>query len=196
VHQLSLTAGTTGYMLAFEKDFYSPAGRLAGRNYFLFEPDRFRKLMTLLNIIFQEFSEKKERYQEVIRSVLDIFFVELQRQGNGPERRTDYSQERLEELLALIESESSRQKQVAYYAEKMHLTAYQLNSITKASLGKTCSELINDFILLEAKRYLLATSSQINQIAAILGYEDPSYFIRFFKKHTGYSPEAFRNKFR
>jgi len=196
VHQLSLTDGTTGYMMAFQKDFYSPVGRLAGKNYFLFDPDRFRKLITLLNLIFQEYSERQERYHEAIRSVLDVFFVELQRQGSDPEHRAGYSQERLEELLALIESESSRHREVAYYAEKMHLTAYQLNSITKASLGKTCSDLINDFVLLEAKRYLLATSGQVNQIAGQLGYEDPSYFIRFFKKHTGYSPEAFRNKFR
>jgi len=196
VHQLSLAVGTTGYMMGFQKDFYSPVGRSAGKNYFLPEPDQFKKLMTLLNIIFQEFSERQERYLEVIRSILNAFFVELQRQNSDPERPADYSQERLEQLLALIESESSQHREVAYYAEKMHLTAYQLNSITKASLGKTCSELINDFVLLEAKRHLLATSGQINQIAGLLGYEDPSYFIRFFKKHTGYSPEAFRNKFR
>lgn len=196
VHQLSLANGTIGYMMAFQKEFYSPLARSASKNYFLFDPDRFKRLITLLNIIFQEYSEKQERYQEVIRSVLDIFFTELLRQGSNSGRRADYSQERLEELLALIESEGPQHRQVAYYAEKMHLTAYQLNSITKASLAKTCSDLINDFVLLEAKRYLLATTSQINQIAGQLGYEDPSYFIRFFRKHTGYSPEAFRNKFR
>ncbi|HEX8279287.1 MAG TPA: helix-turn-helix domain-containing protein [Segetibacter sp.] len=36
----------------------------------------------------------------------------------------------------------------------------------------------------------------MNQIADHLGYEDVSYFIRFFKKHTGYSPEAFRYNYR
>jgi len=55
---------------------------------------------------------------------------------------------------------------------------------------------ITDHIILEAKRQLLATTSQINQIAGGLGYEDVSYFIRFFKKHTGHSPEAFRQKFK
>ncbi|NQX56713.1 helix-turn-helix domain-containing protein [Pedobacter panaciterrae] len=50
---------------------------------------------------------------------------------------------------------------------------------------------MNEYIILEAKRQLLATSSQVSQIACYLGYEDISYFIRFFKKHTGTSPEAF-----
>jgi AraC-like DNA-binding protein len=195
VHQLSLANGSTGYMMAFQKEFYSPLARSAGKNYFLFEPDQLKKLLTLLNIIFQEYSEKQERYHEVIRSVLDVFFVQLLRQGSVG-RHADYTQERLDELLALIELEGLQHRQVAYYADKMHLSAWQLNAITKASVGKTCSELVTDFVLLEAKRRLLATSGQINQIAGQLGFEDVSYFIRFFRKHTGYSPEAFRNKLR
>ena len=195
-------------MMAFSKDFYIPAGqsasqlfrKLCNRNYFQFEPERFKRLLSLLNIIFQEYSEKKQRYQEAIGSILDVFFIELLRQSGDSQGVSggtgEYMQERLDELLALIEAGISEHKQVAYYAEQMHLTAYQLNSITKASLGKTCSDLINDYILLEAKRYLLATSGQVNQIAGLLGYEDVSYFIRFFRKHTGYSPEAFRNKFK
>ncbi|MBK9402216.1 MAG: helix-turn-helix transcriptional regulator [Bacteroidetes bacterium] len=55
---------------------------------------------------------------------------------------------------------------------------------------------INDEIILEAKRQLLAGSCQVNELAWQMGYEDVSYFIRFFKKHTGYSPEAFRKNFR
>jgi YesN/AraC family two-component response regulator len=60
-------------------------------------------------------------------------------------------------------------------------------------MAKTASELINEYIILEAKRYLLATPNQIKEIADQLGYEDVSYFIRFFRKQTGYSPEAFRH---
>lgn len=74
----------------------------------------------------------------------------------------------------------------------MNLSVYQLNAITKATLGKTSSSIINDYVVLEAKRHLLATSLQVNQVAYQLGYEDVSYFIRFFKKHMGCSPQAFR----
>ena len=77
----------------------------------------------------------------------------------------------------------------------MNLSSYQLNEITKTTIGKTASELINEHIILEARRNLLATSNQIKDIADHLGYEDVSYFIRFFKKHSGFSPEAFRLNF-
>jgi AraC family transcriptional regulator, transcriptional activator of pobA len=63
-------------------------------------------------------------------------------------------------------------------------------------VGKTVSALINEQIILEAKRYLLATHNQVKDIADHLGYEDVSYFIRFFKRHTGHSPEAFRKNFK
>ena len=56
-------------------------------------------------------------------------------------------------------------------------------------------EVISDCVVLEAKRHLLATATQVSQIAWDLGYEDVSYFIRFFKRHTAFTPEAFRNKF-
>ena len=56
----------------------------------------------------------------------------------------------------------------------LNLSTYQLNAITKTTLGKTCSDLINEYIILEAKRYLLATSNKVNQIAYHLGYEDVS----------------------
>lgn len=84
-------------------------------------------------------------------------------------------------------------KQVTHYTDWMHLSPYQLNEITKATMGKTASELINEHIILEAKRYQLTTPNQIKEIADKLSYEDVSYFIRFFKKQTGYSSEAFRH---
>ncbi|HVU84339.1 MAG TPA: helix-turn-helix domain-containing protein, partial [Puia sp.] len=145
-------------------------------------------------------ASKQERYLEVIRSSLDIFFIELLRQSRDPRDLSigsgEYQQERLEELQELIALHIAEHKEVGYYAEQMHQTLYQLNAITKATLGKTCSAVINDYIILEARRRLLATSSQINQVAWELGYEDVSYFIRFFKKHTGHTPESYRRNFK
>ena len=95
-----------------------------------------------------------------------------------------------------METNITNNKQVSQYADMLNISTYQLNAITKTSLNKTPSELINEYIILESKRQLLATSNQVNQIADHLGYDDISYFIRFFKKHTEYSPEAFRNNFK
>ncbi|MBL7864795.1 MAG: helix-turn-helix domain-containing protein, partial [Cyclobacteriaceae bacterium] len=143
--------------------------------------------------------DEKEGYREVIRAQLDIFFIEFVRnrkQGKPTATVDTYEQERLDEFMQLIETNVAIKKQVSDYTEMLNISSYQLSAITKRALGKTPSELIDDHIILESKRYLLATPDQVNQIAWHLGYEDPSYFIRFFKKHTGYSPEAFRSNSR
>jgi len=53
-------------------------------------------------------------------------------------------------------------------------------------------DVINDRVLHEAQRDLIYTVSSIKQIAASLGFEDEAYFGRFFRKHTGLSPQAYR----
>ena len=205
VHQLTLKAGSTGYLMEFKNDFYphdKNANQLLRKastlNHHQLDVNRFKKLHPVLNNIFQEYAGKQDRYQEVIKANLGILFIELVRQNSiiTPHNVDTYSQERLEEFLELLESHISDHKQVSHYADLLNLSPYQLNAITRATLEKTSSELINEYIILESRRYLLATSSQVTQIASHLGYEDVSYFIRFFKKHTGNSPEAFRQNFK
>ncbi|OJJ19913.1 AraC family transcriptional regulator [marine bacterium AO1-C] len=206
VHQNTLQASGGGYLMQFTQDFYVPSDKLSQQrlrqasyqNFYKLEKAPFQRIFGQLTHIFQEYSHQQAGYLEVIKSALNILFIELVRQ-NQPTTKDSanaYQQEKLEELQELLTDHITQHKQVGYYAEQLHLSAYQLNAITKTTLGKTCSELINEQIILEAKRYLLATSNQVNQIAWHLGYEDPSYFIRFFKKHMGASPEAFRKNFK
>lgn len=208
VHDLRLAADCTGYLLEFDTSFYQPKGAKAdqrwkkavSKNYCEVEEGCFKKLLLLLSIVFTEYATKQEGYDEAIKAGLDLFFIELARQSSNQKQVSpgapNYTQERYEELLRLLEAKITEVKNVSQYAELLKLSVYQLNAITKASVGKTTAELINEQILLEAKRYLLATPNQIKDIAWHLGYEDTSYFIRFFKKHTGQSPDAFRKNFK
>lgn len=204
VHELLLKTGSTGYLMEFRNDFYYPTEKTSSQllrnasnlNLCTLEADSFERLFTLLAFIYAEYDNKKPGYQEVIKANLSIFFIELVRHQKGKstlDRVSQYSQERLDKFTELLETHISSHKEVSHYADMLNLSTYQLNAITKAMLGKTCSELIDEYIILESKRYLLATSNLVNQIALHLGYEDVSYFIRFFKKHTGQTPEAFRN---
>ncbi len=208
VHQLELKAGSTGFLMEFDTTFYHPTGKLpnqrltkaSNKNFCEFEDNRFKKLLSLLSYMFNEYAAKQEGYAEVIKANLDIFFIEYIRQSRNPDttlkNTSSYAQERLEDFLELLGVHIINKKHVSQYADLLSLSTYQLNAITKATIGKPASELINEQIILEAKRYLLATPNQVKDIAGHLGYEDISYFIRFFKKHTGYSPEAFRKNFK
>jgi AraC family transcriptional regulator, transcriptional activator of pobA len=206
VHQLTLKARSTGYLVAFNLEFYrahhEPSNQLlrnaSSANHYKLDSKRFGKILSSLTNIFHEYSNKQEGYQRVIQANLEILFTELVRQNSKslPNTASPYTQARLEEFLKLLEVHVATHKRVSEYADMLNLSTYQLNAITKTTRGKTCSELIDEYIMLESKRYLLATSDQVSQIAHHLGYEDASYFIRFFKKHAGHSPEAFRNNFK
>jgi len=208
VHQLILKTGCSGYLMEFDAEFYHANNnrssqrlrKASNKNFCKLDTNGFKKLNSILAYIFREYIEKQEGHLEVIKSNLDILFIELIRQSRNPKNlakdTNQYTQARLEEFLELLEIHVTNLKQASQYANLLNLSLYQLNGITKATVGKTCSELINEYIILEAKRYLLATPNQVKDIADRLGYEDVSYFTRFFKKHTGYAPEAFRNNFR
>lgn len=204
VHQLTLKVGSTGYLMEFNHEFYQPVGKrskqrlLKASNKAFCKPplEGFNRLHTILTSIFQEDADKLEGYREAIQAHLDILFIEMVRQSPNPQsvssEANTYAQSRLEEFLELLETHILDKKQASQYAQLMSLSLFQLNNITKGSVGKVASEIINERIILEAKRHLLATPNQIKDIAYHLGYEDVSYFIRFFKKHTGFAPEAFR----
>lgn len=208
VHQLELKHNSSGYLIEFDATFYKPNETAAlerlkkatKHNVCEIVPDQFAKLFYLLTAIFDEFTNRQEGYIDMIKASLDMFFIAYIRQSQGTNdvsaNSSPYMQERFDELTELLETRISELKTVSQYADLLNLSPYQLNTIAKSLVGKTVSELINDQILLEAKRYLLATSGQVKDIAYHLGYEDVSYFIRFFKKHTNMSPEVFRQKFK
>ncbi len=208
VHRLQLKMGSTGYLMEFDQEFcgskdQATAQRLrkaSGKNFCQLEASRFDKLDGILANIFEEYTSKQDGYLDIIKANLEIFCIAYNRQSPAPHQLTNngslYTQERFEELLELLETRISELKNVSQYADLLNLSPYQLNAITKASVGKTIAQLIDEQIILEAKRYLLATPNQVKDIAWDLGYEDVSYFIRFFKKHTSHSPDAFRKNFR
>ncbi|MGS2764788.1 helix-turn-helix domain-containing protein [Sinomicrobium sp. M5D2P9] len=207
VHKLLLKKGSKGYLMGFDSSFYSPKEQQKRKvfreasfnNFYSFDIEDFNRLIPVLECIFQEYSNREIMYKENIKANLDLFFIELFRQSkrnNILPHNNLHTQELFEELMEMLEIHICDHKQVTYYAENLKLTSYQLNTITKKTSGKNCSQLINEYIILEAKRHLMATSNQVKEIAYHLGYEDTSYFIRFFKKQTGLTPEAFRQNFK
>ena len=82
------------------------------------------------------------------------------------------------------------------YASLLNLTPNYLNSFCKKRSGKSAGELIRQRIILEAKRLLAHTQLPVAQVAYQLNFTDNSYFGRYFKKYTGLTPEAFRQKMR
>jgi AraC family transcriptional regulator, transcriptional activator of pobA len=92
----------------------------------------------------------------------------------------------------LLESSYTKLKSVNDYAKIVCISEKRLGQATTKVLGKTPKEIINGRILLEAKRLLVHTNFSIKEIGQELGFEDPAYFVRYFKKNTTTTPVEFR----
>ena len=91
-----------------------------------------------------------------------------------------------------IEESFLEHKSVGFYSDQLHITPKRLNQATRAVLDKSPKVLIDDRVLLEAKRLLAHTNESIKQIGFSLGFEEPTNFIKYFRKHTAQTPADFR----
>ena len=100
--------------------------------------------------------------------------------------------ERLFRLSSLIESHYKEHRSIGFYADALSITPKHLNSLCRQYLRTTVADMQHERLLVESKRLLFFTSLSVKEIAHQLGFEDASYFVRFFKRLTGLTPTQLR----
>lgn len=81
---------------------------------------------------------------------------------------------------------------VGYFADKCCLTAGYFGQLVQTETGRTAKDFINDRLLTTAKEFLNDDRLTVQQISSRLGFEYPQHFVRFFKHHTGMTPNEYR----
>ena len=132
----------------------------------------------------------------LVSSVLYLLINEkdISKKGNSAKEKRAYVIE--QEFRALLKNKYREWKSPFQYAEKLFMTTAHLNDAIKEVTGKSVTAHLQEQNILEAKRLLYFTDLEVKQIAFDIGFEDPVYFGRLFRKLTGYTPLGFRNKFR
>ena len=97
-------------------------------------------------------------------------------------------------FVVLVEAHHAAHWTVARYASRLGLTAERLNRLVRAEAGRSALDLVHDRLAREACRRLIYVAAPISQLAFELGFEDPAYFCRFFKRRLGCSPRAYRQR--
>ncbi len=97
---------------------------------------------------------------------------------------------------ALLESGFAVNKNVGFYADSLHISEKRLGQASQKILGKHPKAIIDERVLLEAKRLLVYSHQSAKEIGFELGFEEPTNFIKYFRRHTGMTPLAFRAKYR
>ena len=103
-----------------------------------------------------------------------------------PAPRSDRS--RLRDFQTLVERHYREHRPLAFYARELGCTERTLARLTQQALDVTPGQFIHGRIMVEARRLLRFTNASCSQAAAELGFEDPSYFSRFYLRMTGRRP--------
>ena len=200
IHEMKLQ-GREGYVISFSKEllyhiqiledisfgplFYHPDNEFAV-DISIGDHATFYKLISLL----ENETTKVIQNQNLIRNYMSAFLISSLDYSNfssSNERKDRIMKLRMEIDKSFISERSGR-----YYAEKLNLSLKHLNDLTNNTLGKTVTQLIHERILLEAKRGIAYTDKSIKEMSYELGFKDPAYFNRFFKKLMGKTPDEFR----
>jgi AraC family transcriptional activator of pobA len=193
----------------FNREFYcivdhdsevSCVGFLFGMNDNVFidlDEDTQRKLQLLLDIFVEELNTNDGIQNDMLLMLLKrliIMVTRLARSGSFPDvKLNDDRFHILRKFNLLVEMNFRAQHSVSYYADRLNRSPKTLSNLFALYNHKTPIQIIQERILIEAKRLLFYTDKSAKQITYELGFDDAAYFSNFFKKHTSFSPSEFRS---
>jgi AraC-like DNA-binding protein len=156
-----------------------------------------QSMKTLVKVLEDEFNTIDRNQEEMLRLLLKRFIIKCTRLARKQLIKGDLYESRIDlirQFNVLVEEHFKSLKQVADYAALMNRSPKTLTNVFKEHASKRPLQIIHDRIVMEARRLLIFTDKSAKEIAWELGYEDPSQFSRFFKKHTQLSIQDFREK--
>ncbi|MEV8321461.1 AraC family transcriptional regulator [Streptomyces sp. NPDC059900] len=204
VHHWENVTGLEGHVILFTDDFLldHPADlsalRALGRRSWLELPDEAAdRTARLVADLDGEYRTGADGFQSVLRALLHVLVVRSARlpaqhpAAAGAEPRSRPGSVAAE-FVGLLGTPEGPLYSVHACARHLGVSVSYLGEAVKASTGRTPGELIRQARVHEAKRLLLRTELSVRQIGVRVGFGDPAYFCRFFRRETGASPGDFR----
>lgn len=151
-------------------------------------------LEDLLDKIYAEYLSTNNWQHGMLMAYIQVLLIYLSRlyteQFSSPEKSSDRLL--LKKYLSKIEESYTELHDVTAYADILNISAGHLSEVVKEQSGKPAITHIHERLILEAKRLLFHTEQSIKEIAFQLGFEDASYFNRFFKRLAKHTPVEYR----
>jgi AraC family transcriptional activator of pobA len=162
------------------------------------DPEQVTRLSSLCAVLQEEGLLAREGFRPAMHSYLALIAIEVARlaKARGPLGAVTLkpADPIVDKLRELVERHFRSERLLYFYAAKLAMTPDRLNNHVKRATGVTAGRLIRQRVLTEAKRQLVFSNQQIHQIAHDLAFANPSHFVRSFRKYTGTTPQAFRDK--
>lgn len=196
---------TTGFVVYFKTTFLNFFSgnfqnefsffNLSQKNFLKLENEQAAELTADFEKLYNEYYTPNTYRVQILQS----FFLSLLFKYKSFQEvigRTNGNPSKKQELVFQFQNFVSncyiKHKQVGEYAKELNVSSNTLNQTVKEVLGKTAKELISEKIIEEAKKRLIYTTDDISEVAYSIGFEEPTHFIRFFKKQISMTPKEYR----
>lgn len=207
VHSWNFEIEPDGYILNFSSNylhnFLHKPDYLENFNFFKGTPETQvielptyaqEKISLIFEDILKEGLHEYPIQDDLVKTLLIRLFIEVNRTQNNIQRDAGnaYNHRIIKNFKDLIELNYARLRLPKQYADLLYITPNHLNALCNDFLNVSAGTLIRDRVILEAKRLLINLDLRVSEIAGKLNFDDQSYFIKFFKKQEGITPEKFR----
>ncbi|MFF8411584.1 helix-turn-helix domain-containing protein [Streptomyces omiyaensis] len=197
VHHWEGVRGLEGSLVLFTPEFLVDGAddldllrRLGERPWADLDEAAHARTSRLMEELAEEYRSGDDGFAGVLRSLLHVLLVRAVRVPGG--RVVAPPRGLAEEFLRLAPAAGVAGVPVRECAERLGVTPGHLTEVVRQATGRTPAALLREARVREAQRLLVATSLSVRQVAARVGFEDPAYFCRFFRREVGRSPGGFR----
>jgi AraC family transcriptional regulator, transcriptional activator of pobA len=147
----------------------------------------------LFNILELEYQSELNSHMPVTEGLLKALLgkiLQLEKPVHPTKRKTSNLFLEYREILGY---DKALKNNVANYARMLKTTPQNLNAACRKAANQSAAEVLSEFIISEAKRLLLYTDMTVAEISLSLEFMDNSHFVKYFKRHTGHTPQSFRS---
>lgn len=154
-------------------------------------------MFSLLKVYFDQ--SECTCISQLVLCQLKAFFIGFHEylQRNPQYRPDEVKSYRVRELfnrfMMLLERDYKISRDVNYYAAQMNISSKYLTNIVSLVTGHTPKTIIDQYVILQLKMHLKRTTQSIKEMAWEFHFADVSFFCRYFKKHTGLTPQQIRS---
>lgn len=195
VHFMQIEGSLKYSALQFTEDFMIPINSKVEKEipvYIDIDKNEKSRIEILFNQIQKESVSRLPNSTVIIRSEINTLLLDLERMAM-PISNFSILPDLLCKYREMIDKNFIKERQVQFYATQLGVCPNYMNVLTRKFLGKSALELISERTVLEIKRMLLRSDFTISEIAYRLGFNELSYFSRFFRLKTGMTPQKFRD---